>query len=221
MNPATQRERIAGPAGAIEIAIDLPPEGVPMRGLAIVAHPHPLFGGTMDNKVVITLARAFVSLGYASVRANFRGVGKTEGVHDEGRGETDDLIAVTSAMRARFAPERLVLAGFSFGAFVQTHVAQGLRERGLHIERMVLVGTATSRWPVLTVPADTLVIHGEQDDTVPLASLLDWARPQALPVVVIPGADHFFHRKLPIIKRLVQTAFGAAPGTGDDPAEAG
>lgn len=222
MNPATQRELIAGPAGAIEVAIDLPTNSVAQRGLAVVAHPHPLYGGTMDNKVVITLARAFVGLGFASVRANFRGVGKTEGVHDEGRGEADDLFAVVQAFRERLAPARLVLAGFSFGSFVQTHVADRLRGQGVAIERMVLVGTATSRWNVLPVPADTLVIHGEQDDTVPLASVLDWARPQELPVVVIPGADHFFHRKLPIIKRLVQAAFvsttGAAPA--DDPVDA-
>ena len=219
MNPATQRELIAGPVGAIDLAIDLPAPDAAPRGLAVIAHPHPLYGGTMDNKVVITLARAFVGLGFVSVRANFRGVGKTEGVHDEGRGETDDLLAVVRAMRERYAPAHLVLAGFSFGSFVQTHVAERLRAEGVGIDRMVLVGTATSRWNVLPVPADTLVIHGEQDDTVPLASVLDWARPQELPVVVIPGADHFFHRKLPIIKRLVQAAFVSGPSaTPDDDA---
>ncbi len=210
MNPATQRELIAGPIGAIEVAIDRPDADTAPRGLAVIAHPHPLFGGTMDNKVVATLARAFVALGYVSVRANFRGVGKTEGSHDEGRGERDDLLAVVEAFRTRLATKHLVLAGFSFGSFVQTHVARQLRENGVAIERMVLVGTATSRWDVAPVPADTLVIHGEQDDTVPLASVLDWARPQELPVVVIPGADHFFHGKLPIIKRLVQGAFDHA-----------
>ena len=222
MNPATQHSLIDGPVGAIEVALDLPADGATPRGLAVIAHPHPLFGGTMDNKVVITLARAFVGLGFASVRANFRGVGKTAGVHDEGRGEADDLLAVVQAFRARLAPARLVLAGFSFGSFVQTHVAERLRGQGVAIERMVLVGTATSRWNVLPVPADSLIIHGEQDDTVPLASVLDWARPQELPVVVIPGADHFFHRKLPIIKRLVQAAFVPPVGApqGDDTTDA-
>ena len=106
-------------------------------------------------------------------------------------------------MRERYAPAHLVLAGFSFGSFVQTHVAERLRAEGVGIDRMVLVGTATSRWNVLPVPTDTLVIHGEQDDTVPLSDVMDWARPQLLPVTVIPGGGHFFHGQLPLLKSLV------------------
>lgn len=213
MNSHTQKSLIDGPAGRIEIALDLPDavrEGTAApRGLALVAHPHPLFGGTMDNKVAQTLARTLVQLGYVVYRANFRGVGATEGAHDAGIGETDDLLAVLAHMRAQpgYAALPLVLAGFSFGTFVLSRVAERLREAGQAVERMVLVGTAASRWAVAAVPENTLVVHGELDDTVPIASVYDWARPQELPVVVIPGAEHFFHRKLHILKRVIVDAW--------------
>lgn len=211
MNPRTQFELISGPVGSIEVAIDAP-AGEP-RGLAVVCHPHPLFGGTLDNKVTQTLARALVALGFISVRPNFRGVGNTAGTHDEGRGEVDDIVTVVDLFRQRYQPKELVLAGFSFGSFVQTHVAQRLAAAGIPAQRLVLVGTATSRWQVMPVPEDSLVIHGELDDTVPLSSVLDWARPQNLPVTVIPGADHFFHGRLPIIKRLVIHALSSGLST--------
>ena len=211
MNPRTQFELISGPVGSIEVAIDAP-AGEP-RGLAVVCHPHPLFGGTLDNKVTQTLARALVALGFISVRPNFRGVGNTAGTHDEGRGEVDDIVTVVDLFRQRYQPRELVLAGFSFGSFVQTHVAQRLAAAGIPAQRLVLVGTATSRWQVMPVPEDSLVIHGELDDTVPLSSVLDWARPQNLPVTVIPGADHFFHGRLPIIKRLVIHALSSGLST--------
>jgi alpha/beta superfamily hydrolase len=211
MNPRTQFELISGPVGSIEVAIDAP-AGEP-RGLAVVCHPHPLFGGTLDNKVTQTLARALVALGFISVRPNFRGVGNTAGTHDEGGGEVDDIVTVVDLFRQRYQPKELVLAGFSFGSFVQTHVAQRLAAAGIPAQRLVLVGTATSRWQVMPVPEDSLVIHGELDDTVPLSSVLDWARPQNLPVTVIPGADHFFHGRLPIIKRLVIHALSSGLST--------
>jgi len=211
MNAHTQERIISGPAGAIDLSVDLP-QAAP-RGIALVGHPHPLFGGTKDNKVAQTLARSFVQLGYATVRPNFRGVGKSEGVHDEGRGEQDDLLAVVAWMREQTAwsPDvatlPLALGGFSFGSFVVSHVARRLAEAGAPAQRLAMVGTAASRWQVAGVPADTIVIHGEQDDTVPLQSVFDWARPQELPVIVIPGADHFFHRKLHLIKQLVVNAW--------------
>jgi len=210
MTPHTQLYLIDGPVGKIEVALDLPRAGVPPRGLALVAHPHPLFGGTMNNKVAQTLARAFVQLGYATYRPNFRGVGATEGAHDDGIGEQDDLLALIAHMRAA-APAHadlpLALAGFSFGTYVLSHVAQRYATSGGAIERMVFVGTAASRWNVAPVPQNTLVIHGEQDDTVPIQSVYDWARPQELPIVVIPGAEHFLHRKLHILKRIVVDAW--------------
>lgn len=210
MNAQTERFTIDGPVGAIEIAIDRPAGGPEnLRGITLVAHPHPLFGGSLDNKVAQTLARAFVQLGYAVVRPNFRGVGKSEGEHDKGIGERDDLMAVIAWMRQQpgWETQPLALAGFSFGTFVLSHVAKALEAAGAPAQRLVFVGTAASNWDVATVPADTLVIHGEKDDTVPLQSVLDWARPQTLPVVVIPGGEHFFHGLLPLLKQIVVDAW--------------
>lgn len=200
---------IDGPIGKIEITIDWPPEtgalNLPARGIALIAHPHPLLGGTMDNKVAHTLARTLMQLGYVAVRSNFRGVGRTEGEHDQGHGEQDDLLAVLEHIRAQplCADGPLVLAGFSFGTFVLSHLAQRLAQNNLQVQRLVLVGTAAGRWAVAPVPEDTIVIHGEQDETIPLTAVFDWARPQELPVTVIPGADHFFHRKLHLLKRII------------------
>jgi uncharacterized protein len=209
MNIHTEKFLIDGPVGKIEVALDKPDDGVSARGIALVAHPHPLFGGTMDNKVAQTLARTFVQLGYITYRSNFRGVGQTQGEHDEGRGERDDLLAVIAHMRAQAgqAEVPLALAGFSFGTFVLSHVAKHLRESGQEIERMVFVGTAASNWDVAPVPDNTLLIHGEVDDTVPIAAVYDWARPQELPVVVSPGGEHFFHRKLHILKKVIVDAW--------------
>lgn len=202
MNAQTEYLLQDGPAGSIEVALDRP-EGA-SQGFAVIAHPHPLHGGTLTNKVVQTLARAFVQAGWTAVRFNFRGVGRSEGVYDEGRGELDDLLAVVGAQ----APEGpLCLAGFSFGAFVTSHAAAQLQAQR-DIRQLVLVGTAASRFAVTPVPPElhlrSLVIHGEQDDTVPLASVMDWARPQSLPVLVVPGGGHFFHGQLPLLRELVQ-----------------
>lgn len=212
MNAGTQRGVVAGPAGALAIATDAP--AAPPRGLALICHPHPLHGGTLDNKVVQTLARAFVALGYTSLRFNFRGVGGSEGSWDEGRGEVDDALAVLQAQR--LPGQALVVAGFSFGGYVATQVAARLadgRAAGGPAERVVLVGVAASRFDAAPVPADTLVIHGESDDVVPLSAVFDWARPQSLPVVVVPGAGHFFHGQLPLLKTLVTGAWTSGAAT--------
>jgi alpha/beta superfamily hydrolase len=201
MSRASDRIFIDGSAGKIEVVVDRPPESS-VRGVALVAHPHPLHGGTLDNKVVQTLAKTLVDLGYIALRPNFRGVGGSEGAHDEGRGETEDLLAVLAHARQSFGDLPIVLAGFSFGAAVQTQVAQRVKP-----QRIVLVGPAVGRFPSATVPSDTIVIHGERDETVPLARVLDWARPQELPVVVIPGADHFFHLRLNIIRDIVRNSW--------------
>jgi uncharacterized protein len=202
MNSQTQRLTVAGPAGALECAIDEP--AAAPRGTAVICHPHPQGGGTMDNKVVQTLARAFLQLGRRSVRFNFRGVGASEGAWDDGRGEIDDAMAVIAAQRAAGLP--LILAGFSFGGYVAAQAAARLPE-GAKAERLVLVGPSTEKQPVPDVPADTLVIHGELDDVVPLAATLAWARPQSLPVTVIPGGGHFFHGQLALLKDIVLRAF--------------
>ncbi|MCV2360126.1 alpha/beta fold hydrolase [Paucibacter sp. TC2R-5] len=202
MNSLTEKRLIAGPAGLIECAIDTPGAGFDgrLRGMALICHPNPTQGGTMDNKVVQTLARALVQLGYRAVRFNFRGIGKSEGTWDAGQGEVDDALAVLAAFRE--SDEAFVLAGFSFGAFVTSQAAQRLPD-GQVAERLILVGPATSRFDTAPVPAETLVIHGEVDDVVPLASVLDWARPQSLPVVVVPGVGHFFHGQLPLLKNII------------------
>jgi alpha/beta superfamily hydrolase len=198
MRASTQRRFVEGPVGKIECAVD-EPDGSP-RGAALIAHPHPLYGGTLDNKVVQTLARAFVELGYESWRPNFRGIGESEGAYDEGRGEVDDLAAVASHLSGK----NMVLAGFSFGAAMQARLNEKLtKEKKAKPERLVLVGVAVVHFETPAVPADTLVIHGERDETVPLAAVLDWARPQELPIVLVPGADHFFNHKLSSLRSIV------------------
>jgi uncharacterized protein len=204
MNAGTQRRSVDGPAGPIECAIDAPEDGAPSRGLALICHPHPLHGGTMDNKVVQTLARAFVQLGYRAVRFNFRGIGGSAGHWDEGRGEVDDALAVVAALRDPALP--LALGGFSFGAYVTTQVAARLPEDA-KAQRLVLVGPAVVNFPALPVSQDSLVIHGEADDVVPLSAVLDWARPQVLPVTVVPATGHFFHGQLPLLRQIVVNAW--------------
>lgn len=194
----TRRTGCQGPAGHIECVIDEPPGAA--RGVCVLCHPHPQHGGTMENKVVQTLARAFVQLGYRSVRFNFRGVGASEGHWDHGAGEIDDALAVAEAWREPELP--LALGGFSFGAYVAAQACARLATTA-PIERLVLVGPATSSFDVAAVPGDTLVIHGEMDDVVPLQATLDWARPQSLPVVVLPGVGHYFHGQLPRLRSLV------------------
>ena len=203
MTRGESRTTIAGPAGALEVALNLPathPDQEP-RGIALIAHPHPQQGGTLDNKVAQTLAKTFVALDYASVRLNFRGVGKSEGAFDDGVGETDDALAALAFARSKFpglASASPVLAGFSFGTFVQTRVAQTVTP-----ERMVLIAPAVSRFAPAPVPADTIVIHGEEDDIVALGDVLAWARPQHLPILVFPGCGHFFHGRLPQLQRAI------------------
>ncbi|MCY7314690.1 MAG: alpha/beta fold hydrolase [Rubrivivax sp.] len=211
MNAATQRLSIDGPVGALACALDEPTGAA--RGLAVVCHPHPQFGGTLDNKVVQTLARALVQLGYRVLRFNFRGIGGSTGQWDEGRGEIDDALAVVAWGRATQPAAPLVMGGFSFGAYVASQAAQQLAAAGTAAERVVLVGPAVQNFAVAPVPADTLVIHGEHDDVVALQAVFDWARPQALPVTVLPGAGHFFHGQLPVLKQIVIGAWASRADT--------
>ncbi len=203
MNPATRRETLAGPAGAIECAIDEP--GSAPRGVAVLCHPHPQFGGTLDNKVVQTMARAFVQLGYRAVRFNFRGIGASAGAWDEGRGEIDDALAVLGA-QVRGEATSIVLGGFSFGAYVASQAARRL-PLGAIAQRLVLIGPEVQNFEVASVPADTLIVHGEHDDVVPLSAVFDWARPQSLPVTVVPGGGHFFHGQLPLLRQIIVGAW--------------
>ena len=203
MKQDTRSETLAGPVGTIECAIDEPTAGTPLLGLAVICHPHPQHGGTMDNKVAQTLARAYVQLGYRAVRFNFRGVGASAGSWDEGCGEIDDALAVITAQRAAAPALPLALCGFSFGGYVAAQAASRLAA-GQPVQRLVLVAPATSRFEMpAEVPADTVVIHGDADDVVPLAATLAWARPLVLPVLVLPGVGHFFHGQLTLLKQLL------------------
>jgi alpha/beta superfamily hydrolase len=213
---STQKIFSEGPAGKLETILAEPGSRLP-RGIAVIAHPHPLYGGTMNNKVVHTLFKSFLELGFISVKFNFRGVEQSEGGlnagDDAGPGEVEDVLAVVETAKTSFAdrfnaPPPLLLAGFSFGGAVQAYAAERLQP-----QTVVMVAPAVQRLnaPFLVhrvkqseaAPPRVLIVHGDQDDVVSLASVLEWAAPQELPVVVVPGAEHFFHRRLHILKHIV------------------
>jgi len=194
--PTLSKVSFTGAAGQIEGVVQLP-DGKP-EAIAVVAHPLPTMGGTMDNKVVSTLAKAFVESGFSTLRFNFRGVGDSDGNFDQGNGETLDAIAAAEFMRGEFPGLPLLLAGFSFGAYVQARAAEELLP-----QQLVLVAPAVGRFAMPDVPHDTLLIHGDMDEVVELHELLQWARPQHLPVIVLAGAEHFFHGRLTQLKQIV------------------
>jgi uncharacterized protein len=216
LNPATQRLVIPGPAGAIEAGLDQPVGAA--TGLAVVAHPHPLFGGTLDNKVSQTIARTFLSQGMICLRPNFRGVGKSEGVHDHGHGEVEDLWAAWQWLIQEFpaVEGQRWLGGFSFGGVMATHVAKAWSTSGVSIgqpplSRVILVGLGISpdRRPAAQLTPAARLIHGELDEVIGLKDLFDWVRPQHFPVLVVPGAGHFFHGQLNELKACVQQSLAA------------
>jgi hypothetical protein len=192
---------VDGPAGRLEGVAHLP-DGE-LRAIAVVAHPLPTMGGTMENKVAMTLAKTFADMDCAAFRFNFRGVGASDGEFTGGEGETEDLIAVVRYAQEQFGGELpLVLSGFSFGGYVAARAAQRLQPRHL-----ILAAPAVGRFAMPAVSADTLVVHGEHDDVVPLADALEWARPQHLPIVVLPAAEHFFHGRLTQLRDIVKKHF--------------
>jgi alpha/beta superfamily hydrolase len=216
----THKTFIDGPVGKLEAILAEPTSGH-ARGVAVIAHPHPLYGGTMNNKVVHTLFKSFLELGFIAVKFNFRGVEQSEGEissgDNSGAGEVGDVLAVAETLKIKFAerftaPVPLLLAGFSFGGAVQAYAAQQLKP-----QTVVMVAPAVQRLnapPIIyrdvkqseAVAPRVLIIHGDRDDVVSLASVLEWATPQELPIVVVPGAEHFFHRRLHILKRVVVDA---------------
>ncbi len=204
MNSNTQYLFLAGPVGQLQVAIDEPAQGLTPVGVAVICHPHPLHGGTMQNKVVQTLARACTQKGWRSIRFNYRGVDQSEGTWDQGYGETDDALAVMDAFQQSDLP--FALAGFSFGGHVAARATEARSQSAAHgnkcIDRLLLVGPATVNFAVPSVPEHTVVIHGEADEVVPLSGTMNWARPQNLPVIVVPGVGHFFHGQLPLLKSL-------------------
>ncbi|MGB9150963.1 MAG: alpha/beta fold hydrolase [Burkholderiales bacterium] len=191
-----EKIHIDGPVGKLEVVVNDP--GPSRRAIALVAHPHPLYGGTLDNKVAQTLAKTFFELNCVALRPNFRGVGGSEGQYDQGRGEVDDMLAVHAYAKKQFGDLPVYSAGFSFGGFVASEVLKKLK-----IKQLVMIAPAVGTFTLGDVPKNTIVIHGEQDETVPYQHILDWARPQDLAVITIPGADHFFHRRLHHIKDFV------------------
>src|SRR5258708_19617025 len=176
MRASTERRFVEGPAGRIECAVDRPDSG--SKGAALIAHPHPQFGGTLDNKVVQTLARAFVELGYESWRPNFRGIGQSDGRYDEGRGEVEDLAAVFS----QFSTKSVVLAGFSFGAVMQARLTEKLKnEKQFKPERLVLVGVAGAKFPGPPGPPHSRHLHRHCPPTPPLPPPPNSPHPYHLP----------------------------------------
>lgn len=208
MSSKHYRESWQGPAGRVEVLID-EPEGPP-RAMAIIAHPHPLLGGTAEHKVPAILAKGLREDGWKTVRPNFRGVGATDGGHDEGVGEAGDLVVVAERLRAAHAGLPLVLIGFSFGGYVQADVARRLAETGLPAARLVLLGPGIGKveggriYDLGAVPADTIVVHGEMDTRVPLGNVMRWGEPRGLTVAVVPGADHFFSRRLGVLSGFLR-----------------
>ena len=212
MPAGTTRTLLDGAAGRIEVAANLP---LNAHAIAVIAHPHPLFGGTMDNKVVTTLGKAFLDAGIATFRFNFRGVAGTEGKHDEGRGEVDDMVRVIEHARATVSHVPMYLAGFSFGGAVATRASERV-----DFKQLVLVAPGFRRFtehgmgeppdpddpnlgsPGRHSPANTVIIHGDLDETVPLSDSISWATPREVPVVVVPGGEHFFHRKLHVLREI-------------------
>lgn len=193
---AQQAVTFSGTAGQLEGVLHVPDR--PAQAIAVVAHPLPTMGGTMDNKVVTTLTRAFVEAGCAALRFNFRGTGASAGVYDEGVGETSDTLAATHFLRGSYPGLPLFSAGFSFGGYVQACAAGQLQPR-----QLVLIAPAVSRFAMPQVAANTLLVHGDLDEVVSLQEVLHWARPQQLPIVVLPGAGHFFHGRLAQLKQIV------------------
>ena len=198
--PAIEKVSILGPAGKLEVVVHMP-DGAP-RAIAVIAHPLPTMGGTMENKIVTTLARTFAELGFAALRFNFRGVGASSGEFDEGNGEVEDALTVTRYAMSEYGDLPLILSGFSFGGYVQARAAQQLPP-----QQLVLIAPAVTRYPMPPVPPNTLLVHGELDEVVPLADVMQWARPQHLPIVVLPGAEHFFHGRLEQLKEIVRHNF--------------
>jgi alpha/beta superfamily hydrolase len=198
-----QKFFIDGPAGKLETVLG-EPDSAP-KGIAVIAHPHPLHGGTMDNKVVHTLFNALLELQFITVKFNFRGVGRSEGSFGHGAGEIEDAVTVAQKIRGQLSHQitniPLLLAGFSFGGAVQLHAAEKLAP-----EFLLLVAPSVVNLQAPPVPETTqyaLIIQGDKDDIVLPEAVLGWAEPAAQPVVIVPGAEHFFHGKLTLLKQLV------------------
>jgi len=182
----------------IETVVEVP-EAAP-AGLALIAHPHPLRGGSLDNKVAWCLAKAALASGLIAVRPNFRGVGASTGTHDHGLGETDDLLAVAALVSGNHPGLDWTLMGFSFGCYVQQRVA-----RRLPAARLIMVGPAVSMYDFGAPTIATHIIHGAEDEVIPLAAVRAYAEAHALPLQVLTGTGHFFHGRLRELQAIVES----------------
>ncbi|MCB6185020.1 alpha/beta fold hydrolase [Leeia sp. TBRC 13508] len=204
----TQTILVSGPVGQIEVFCDFPLAA--SQGIVLIAHPQPLMGGSAAHKIPHLLAKLFQQLGYSVFRPNFRGVGHTAGTHDHGEGETDDLEIVTDWLLSQYPNQALILVGFSFGAYVQTKLAERLAQRNIPLTGLFLLGTPSGTveskrvYHTPLVSKEAVVIHGETDEIAPLTNLLDWIRPQGIPVILIPGANHFFSGKLIELQNVIK-----------------
>lgn len=202
--PITETHLIDGPAGNLEMVLEIPSEAPP-TACSVICHPHPVHGGTMTNKVVHTLARAFVTEGFASLRFNFRGAGKSEGSFDDGKGEVDDVLAAIAWLKAKYPDLTMWLAGFSFGGAMAIHAAVKVGAAGLvsvapAIYRFAGDGTSLPECP-------WLIVQGDQDELVDINETIEYVNsiqpgPQ---LAVFPEAEHFFHGRLVELRHTVAT----------------
>jgi len=212
MPAPSQSLQLTGEAGVVDCLLDLPDDAAhpTPRGWALILHPHSLMGGTRDNKVVTTLSKACLQHGLATVRPNFRGVGNSAGEFDHAKGEARDMLRVVEQLRQRFASWAnlpWIAGGFSFGTAVAVRLYSAL-PADARPQLLMLTGTAAARFAdadsAFKLPENTLMVHGESDEVVPLSEAMDFARSQQLPLTVIPEATHFFHGKLIALRRIVQ-----------------
>ncbi|MFZ2207500.1 MAG: alpha/beta fold hydrolase [Porticoccaceae bacterium] len=207
-----ERHQLPGPAGIIEACWENAESGSgrwPQPLVAVIAHPHPLYGGAMDNKVVTTLARMYRRLGVAAVRFNFRGVGGSAGGHDQGRGEVEDMLAVVRWAQARAPESALLLAGYSFGSALAAAASERVAARHL-----VLVAPPVDRYPYAPqgdFACPTAIVLGGADEIVAVDAVAAWARqrPRVTEVIVLPEASHFFHGQLVALERELGAAVSA------------
>lgn len=203
----TETRLIPGPAGPLELLIDRP--ATSRVGVAIITHPQPLLGGTPRHKIPHRLAHGVRDAGWLAIRPSFRGVGASAGVYDHGLGEADDILAVVRAVRAEAPDTPLALIGFSFGAYALAHAIRALADQAAAPAAAILAGLPVGAvegdrvYDTPPLPADVVLIHGESDTQAPLAPLLAWARPTSHPIIVVPGADHFFSHSQDLLLSLV------------------
>jgi uncharacterized protein len=210
--PRTSHLLVPGPVGDLEALIDEPPVDGSFTQAALICHPHPLFGGSMTNKVVHILARTFNELGAPSVRFNFRGVGKSAGTHDDGGGEIDDTLAMLRWIEQRWPGIDVWLAGFSFGAAMALHAS--LRHP---VHRLITVAPAL-RWLAeangRTPKSPWLIVQGDRDELVSSEEVQRWAAnlPSPPTLKILPGAEHFFHGRLNDLRDAVKEWLTATNG---------